>query len=58
MNYIDELAVILFLSGEIYSCIFNDGVAPNNHCYWDDRFDCWIENDRHFKERLKEEIND
>ena len=58
MKYIDELTAIPFLSREIYSCIFNGGVAPNDHCYWDAEFACWTENDRHFKERLKEEIND
>ena len=36
-------------------------IKPNDHCYWDDgiysdRFG-WVENDDHFKSRIKSELN-
>lgn len=39
--------VIREIYGDDYS------VKPNQHCYWDSDYQCWTEDDNHYRNRLK-----
>lgn len=44
---INLIPVIREIYGDDYS------VKPNQHCYWDSDYQCWTEDDNHFRNRLK-----
>lgn len=30
---------------------------PNNHCYWNECWKCWMEDDDHFKQRVTKQLS-
>lgn len=33
-----------------------DKTPPNDHCYWDDEYEVWMEFDAHFRNRIISKI--
>ena len=42
------------VSREIYGN--NKFTKPNQHCYWDSDYQCWTEEDNHYRNRLKDMV--
>lgn len=55
-EYWDKLTDIPVCSREVYGVIRS--VKPNDHCYWNLDFGLWEENDEHFRNRIKEMMNE
>lgn len=49
---LDDLLRYTTMHREVYGSDINN--KSNNHCYWDEDFNCWIENDQHLRDRLRQ----
>ena len=48
---LDRLCGYAPSSRQVYGVLYHE--KPNDHCYWNDDFGFWEENDEHFRNRLK-----
>lgn len=53
MNLLEELCNLQVIARILYG--IDQANKPNNHCYWDEDYG-WLENDEHFKQRIKERM--
>ena len=53
-KWLDSLLNLNPVSREI--CGNNKFTKPNQHCYWDSDYQCWTEDDNHYRNRLKDII--
>ena len=49
---LEDLLEYTTICREVYGSNINN--KSNNHCYWDEDFNCWIENDQHLRDRLRQ----
>lgn len=48
---LDSLISLNPVSRELYG--YDYSIKPNQHCYWDSDYQCWTEDDNHYRNRLK-----
>ena len=56
MSVLDKICNVDAISRETYG--YDVNTKPNNHCYWNDYFCHWEENDEHLRNRIKARLND
>lgn len=55
----EGLDSLLNLNPAIREIYGNDKLTkPNQHCYWDRDYQCWTEDDNHFRNRLKSMVTE